>query len=60
VTYESYKLCFYGESNNTLADTWNDDVSSHGGTPVLIHTLVRRFVQDPGPRGATRAVRHQT
>jgi hypothetical protein len=57
VTYDAYNVCFYG-AKDVVADTWNDPATS-GGTPVLIHTLVRRFVQDPGPRGVTRTVRHK-
>lgn len=57
VTYDVYNMCFYG-AKDIVADTWNDPATS-GGTPVLIHTLVRRFVQDPGPRGVTRTVHHE-
>ena len=59
VTYETYKICFYGKPKNTLADAWDDSVSTKSGNTVLTHVLVRRFVQEPGPRGATRSVRKQ-
>jgi len=57
VSYSAYHVCFYG-AKNVLADTWSAPTTS-GGTPVLIHTFVRRFVQDPGPRGVTRTVRQK-
>ncbi len=60
VTYEAYKICFYGEAKNTLADSWDDSISTNSGKTVVTHVLARRFFQDPGPRGATRAVRKQT
>lgn len=59
VTYEAYKICFYGEPKNVLADAWDDSVSTKSGDTVVTHVLVRRFIQEPGPRGATRAVRKQ-
>ena len=59
VTYEAYKICFYGEPKNILADAWDDSVSTKNGDTVVTHVLARRFVQEPGPRGATRAVRKQ-
>jgi hypothetical protein len=37
-----------------IADTWDDNVATSGGKTVMTHVLVRRFVGDPGPRGATR------
>jgi hypothetical protein len=59
VTYEAYKICFYGSPKTVLADAWDDSVSTSGGNTVVTHILARRFVQEPGPRGATRAVRKQ-
>lgn len=59
VGYEAYKTCFYGAAKTVLADSWDDSVSTSSGDTVVVHVLVRRFVQDPGPRGATRAVRPQ-
>lgn len=59
VTYEAYKICFYGRAKTTLADAWDDSVSTKNGDTVVTHVLARRFVQEPGPRGATRAVRKQ-
>lgn len=60
VTYEAYKVCFDGVASNALADAWDDSVSTSSGKTVVTHVLARRFVQDPGPRGATRVVRKQT
>jgi hypothetical protein len=59
VTYEAYKICFYQEAKTVLADAWDDTVSTNRGSTVVTHIFVRRFIQDPGPRGATRAVRKQ-
>ena len=59
VTYEAYKVCFYGKAKTILADTWDDSVSTATGDTVVTHVFARRFVQDPGPRGATRHVRKQ-
>jgi len=59
VTYEAYKICFYGEPKTILADAWDDSVSTKSGDTVVTHVLARRFIQEPGPRGATRAVRKQ-
>ena len=53
VTYESYKKCFYGEVKTVIADAWDDTVSTTKGKTVITHALVRRFIGDPGPRGAT-------
>lgn len=53
VDYLHYKRCFYG--CRVLADTWDDSIRTAHGATVLVHTLVRRIVGDPGPRGATRA-----
>ena len=58
VDYERYKACFYGEVRNTLADSWDDSVKTKNGETVIIHVLVRRFVGNPGIRGATRTARH--
>lgn len=56
IDYDEYKRCFYGTSR-VLADAWADSARTRGGR-VLIHTLVRRIVGDPGHRGATRSARH--
>lgn len=55
VDYEIYKKCFYGHAKNTIADSWDDSVSTTKGDTVITHVLVRRFVGDTGHRGATRA-----
>jgi len=57
VAYEDYKKCFYGSAKTILADGWDDSVSTTNGKTVVTHILVRRFIQEPGPRGATRAAR---
>lgn len=57
VDYDSYKLCFYGEVNTLITDSWDDSVSTAKGTPVVIHVLARRFVGSPGARGVPRAAR---
>jgi hypothetical protein len=54
VDYGDYKKCFEGEVATVIADTWDDNVATSGGKTVMTHVLVRRFVGDPGPRGATR------
>lgn len=59
VDYKTYKKCFYGRAKTVIADSWDDSVSTSSGKTVVTHTLVRRFVGDPGPRGATRSVRPQ-
>ena len=60
VDYDVYKNCFYGKEVKTIiADGWDDSVSTSAGKTVVTHVLVRRFVGDPGPRGATRSVRPQ-
>ena len=59
IAYEDYKKCFYGEVKTILADGWDDSVKTSSGKTVITHVLVRRFVGDPGPRGATRAVNKQ-
>ena len=56
VPYEHYKTCFCENVETTLADAWDDSVSTHGGRTVIVHVLVRRLIGDPGPRGATRSV----
>ena len=53
--YEDYKLCFYGKVKTLIADGWDDSVSTSDRKTVVTHVLVRRFVGDPGPRGATRS-----
>jgi len=57
VDYKIYKKCFYGITNNVIADGWDDSVSTSSGKTVITHVLVRRFVGEPGPRGATRTAR---
>ncbi|MHC4661718.1 MAG: hypothetical protein ACYS8W_08510 [Planctomycetota bacterium] len=57
VDYKHYKICFYGKVKTIIADSWDDSVSTSGGKPVVTHVLVRRFIGDPGPRGATRTAR---
>jgi hypothetical protein len=59
VTYEAYKMCFYGMQKTILADAWDDSVSTAAGKTVVTHILARRFIQEPGPRGATRSVLKQ-
>ena len=57
IKYEQYKNAFYG-AEVTLADAWDASVRTAKGKTVMIHTLVRRFVGNPGPRGVTRSARH--
>jgi hypothetical protein len=57
VDYEDYKRCFYGGPATVLNDGWDDTVKTASGQTVVTHILVRRFIGDPGPRGATRAAR---
>ena len=57
VSYEAYDRCFYGEARTILANTWDDSVSTSEKRTVVTHVLVRRFIIDPGPRGATRSAR---
>jgi hypothetical protein len=57
IKYDTYKKAFYSKAKNILADAWDDSVSTRSGKTVLIHTLVRRFVGDPGPRGVPRSAR---
>ena len=59
VSYEDYKKCFYGDVQTIIADAWDDSVSTSRGNSVLVHVLVRRFVRNPGPRGATRSAQVQ-
>ena len=59
IKYDDYKECFYGIPNTIIADGWDDSVRSASGKTVIIHVLVRRFIGNPGPRGATRAARKQ-
>ena len=56
ISYEDYLVCFYTEAKNIYADTWDAEVKTSKGNKVLVHTLVRRFVGDPGKRGVTRNV----
>lgn len=53
IEYEDYKTCFEGDGT-TLVDKWIDTGGRNKGTPVLIHVLVRRVVNDPGERGVAR------
>ena len=57
IDYADYKTSFYGSANNILADSWDDSVKTFGGTPVVTHIFVRRFVRHPGKRGVPRAAR---
>lgn len=59
VTYDAYQICFYGKVKNVLADAWDDSVSTKNGDTVVTHIIARRFIQEPGPRGATRSARKQ-
>ncbi len=52
VSYDDYKKCFYSNVKTMIADTWDSSVSTSNGKKAIIHVLVRRFVGDPGPRGA--------
>ncbi len=55
VSYDDYKICFYGEVKTVIANAWDDTVSTSNGKTVITHVLVRRFIGDPGQRGATRS-----
>jgi hypothetical protein len=58
VSYDAYRRCFYGDDVKTIiADGWDDTIRTSKGQNVLVHVLVRRFINNPGPRGATRAAR---
>ncbi len=57
VEYEQYKRCFYSEAKTIIADGWDDSVNTSGGRTVVTHVLVRRFIGNPGDRGATRSAR---
>ncbi len=57
VDYNDYKKCFYENVKTLIADGWDDSVSTTNGLTVITHVLVRRFVGNAGPRGATRSVR---
>jgi len=59
IGYGDYKKCYYTGVKTILADSWDDSVFTSKGNTVLTHILVRRFVGNPGPRGATRSVRPQ-
>ena len=52
VPYAAYKTCFYESAKTLLADEWDDSVKTAGGAIVITHVLVRRFIGDPGSRGA--------
>lgn len=56
VDYDAYKRCFEGRVTTMIADTWDDSVKTKDGKTVVTHVLVRRFINEPGPRGATRHV----
>jgi hypothetical protein len=60
VAYDDYKKCFYGEARTILADAWDDSVSTARKQTVITHIFVRRFIGDPGWRGATRSVPRQS
>ena len=56
VGYDQYTKCFYGSEVKTIiANAWDDTVSTSGGQTVITHVLVRRFIGNPGRRGATRS-----
>jgi hypothetical protein len=57
VKYEQYKPCFYNDVDTLIADSWDDSVTTSIGNTVMTHVLVRRFIGDPGARGATRTAR---
>lgn len=58
VAYDAYQRCFYDTPKTIIADAWDDSVKTSDGKTVITHVLVRRFVGDPGPRGASRSARH--
>jgi hypothetical protein len=55
VSYDHYKKCFFGEAKTVVANAWDDTVSTSNGKTVVTHVLVRRFIGNPGKRGATRS-----
>jgi hypothetical protein len=57
VDYDHYKICFYGSAKTVLADAWDDTTATHDGRTIVVHVLARRFINEPGVRGATRAAR---
>ena len=57
VQYKAYKKCFYGTVKTIITDAWDDSVLTSNKNTVVTHVLVRRFIGDPGPRGATRSAR---
>ncbi len=57
VPYDRYKRCFYGDEQIIIADSWDDSILTSSGDTVVIQVLVRRFMGNPGPRGATRNAR---
>jgi hypothetical protein len=54
IDHPTYKRCFYGDVKTVLCESWDDSVRTSAGQTVVTHVLVRRFITDPGPRGATR------
>ena len=54
ISYRKYTRVFYG-AGKVLVDSWDDSIRTSKGRTVLIHTMVRRLVGEPGHRGATRA-----
>lgn len=57
VEYGQYRRCFYDNVETLITDSWDDSVSTPDGQTVITHVLVRRFVGNPGPRGATGSAR---
>jgi len=56
ISYQDYNICFYDMTKTIIADSWDDTVKTTTGKSAVTHVLVRRFIGDPGPRGATSAV----
>lgn len=57
IEYDDYRAAFYGDVKCIIADSWDDSVKTTSGKTVVTHVLVRRFINEPGHRGATRAAR---
>jgi hypothetical protein len=57
VTYSAYKTCFYKKDVRVLADAWDDSGSTRKGKTVIIHTVVRRFVQEATAKPVTCSAR---
>lgn len=57
IEYDDYKTAFYVDARTIIADAWDDSVNTADGRVVITHVLVRRFIGNPGPRGATRTAR---